>query len=141
LLYIFNNTIITSRIPVKVDYKNMKSDQPMPILFAGNAIVLNRINLKKYPEIAMGSNLTDSVSWKINNVWRMKEQEAEMMWSEKYYPLPGSPLLSSDFSIRNVIDEIKGGMYDRDGYPLEDREHGQAYGCFAPFRTENNQSQ
>jgi hypothetical protein len=138
LLYIFNNTIVTSRIPVKVDYKNMKTDQAMPILFAGNAIILNRLNLKRYPEIAMGSNLTDSLSWKIDNVWRMKEKEAEMKWSYDFRPMEDSPLSSTGFDIRNVIRDVKGGLYDREGYSLSNSAGGYTYGCFSPLRLNNN---
>ncbi|HYF70716.1 MAG TPA: hypothetical protein VD884_21425 [Ohtaekwangia sp.] len=134
LLYIFNNTIITSRIPVKIDYRNQKPDAPMPVIFAGNAIVLNRINKKKYPDIAFGSNLTDSASWTVNNVWRMKEQEHELKWTEDFYPQSDSPLLGSDFTISKYMKEIRGGFYDRDGYPLFHDKYGYTYGCYSAYQ-------
>ncbi len=136
VLYLFNNTIITSRIPVKVDYKTIRADHPMPVLFAGNAIVMNRINLKRYPEIAMGSNLTDSAHWTVDNVWRMEDRQAELNWDNQYYPEIGSPLFTSRFSIQTVMPEIKGGFYDHDGYPMEHPEHGLSFGCFSPRNTE-----
>src|SRR5690606_6971669 len=57
-LYIFHNTIVTSRISAKVDYRNTKG-AAMPVIYAANAILQNRVNKKRYPEIAMGKNLQD----------------------------------------------------------------------------------
>jgi hypothetical protein len=102
-LYVFHNTISTSRIGAKVDYRNAKASQGIPVIFAGNAIVQNRINLKRYPEIAMGSDLRDSTAWMINNVWRMKDEENEMQWGTDFRPQPNSPLLNIDFDIKNIF--------------------------------------
>ncbi len=133
-IYIFHNTISTSRISAKVDYKNDKGGNGIPVLFAGNAILQNRLNLKKFPEIAMGSNLSDSTAWTIDNVWRMKDQEGELLWDKNYHPLPGSPLLNISFDIREHIPKLKGGYYDRDGYPFRNDELGVAAGCFGAWQ-------
>lgn len=130
-LYIFNNTIITSRIPAKIDYKNKKESAGMPVVFAGNAILLDRLNLKRYPEIAMGSKLQDSLSWTINNVWRMKEKAAELKLDANFKPAPTSPLLQSDFKPEKYFDHLKGGFYDKDGYPLYHEEKGYTFGCYS----------
>lgn len=133
-LYIFHNTIVTSRISAKIDYRNQKKSSGIPVIYAANAIVQNRINLKHYPEIAMGSNLNDSASWTINNVWRMKEDEHELQMGSGYRPLRGSPLMGIPFDIRKYLSAIKGGFYDRDGYPLFDAERGFTAGCFSAIR-------
>jgi hypothetical protein len=91
---------------------------------------MNRVNRKRYPEIAMGSTLTDSLHWTFDNVWRMQEDESEMKWTEDYFPKDGSPLVSEDFDIRKFIKEVKGGFYDRNGYPLYS-DNGYAYGCYS----------
>jgi hypothetical protein len=141
-LYIFHNTILTSRIGAKVDYRNEKQDHGIPVLFAANAILQNRLNLKKYPEIAMGSDLSDSLSWTINNVWRMQDRERELRWDREYRPKEGSPLLTLDFDIKKHIPKLKGGFYDRDGYPLRHETSGYTAGCYSAHqlstqRTEN----
>src|SRR5690606_31070081 len=131
LLYIFNNTIITSKIPAKVDYKNYRENVAIPVVFAGNAILMNRLNLKRYPDIAMGSNLTDSLSWAIDNVWRMQEKEAELKWNNDFYPYSDSPLINADFTIQKYITDLKGGFFDKDGYPLHHDTFGYSYGCYS----------
>jgi hypothetical protein len=133
-LYIFNNSIITSRISAKVDYRNDKPDQGLPVVFAGNAILQNRLNLKRYPEIAMGSNLRDSASWTIDNIWRMKDEEAELLWDSTYHPKGNSPLLNHSFDIKKHIPKLKGGYYDRDGYPLSHPTYGYTAGCFSAWQ-------
>lgn len=131
-LYIFHNTIHTSKIPVKVDYKNEKKTNGMPVVFAGNALLLNRLNLKTYPEIAMGSNLSDSSAWTIKNIWRSYDQKEELKWdSVSYVPLSDSPLVNVNFNLKKHFNAIKGGFYDRDGYPLFHEEHGYTAGCFS----------
>jgi hypothetical protein len=132
-LYIFHNTILTSRISAKVDYKNDKS-AGIPVLFAANAILQNRVNLKKYPEIAMGSDLKDSVSWTIQNVWRMQDEEKELRWDSQYRPKANSPLLNVDFDIKKHIPKLMGGFYDRDGYPLKHETAGYTAGCFSAYQ-------
>jgi hypothetical protein len=132
-LYIFHNTIITSRISAKVDYRNEKPGKGIPVLFAANAIVQNRLNLKKYPEIAMGSDLRDSTSWTIENIWRMKDHEDELKFDSTYRPAPGSPLLNLNFDIRKHIPKLMGGFYDRDGYPLKHSVSGYTAGCFSAW--------
>jgi hypothetical protein len=133
-LYIFHNTITTSRISAKIDYRNEKVGVGIPVLFAANAIVQNRLNLKRFPEIAMGSNLRDSISWTIQNVWRMQDQAEEMQWGSDYRPRPGSPLLQLDFDIKKHIPKLMGGFYDHDGYPLKHMTSGYTAGCFSGWQ-------
>jgi hypothetical protein len=138
-LYIFHNTIHTSKISAKVDYKKVK-DENIPVLYAANAILQNRLNLKKYPEIAMGSNLQDSASWTIDNIWRMNDQGAELLWDDHYRPKESSPLLNIGFDIRTHLSKLKGGFYDRDGYPLRHDSLGYTAGCFSAHQISRDQS-
>jgi hypothetical protein len=138
-LYIFHNTVSTSKISAKVDYKNEKSTTGIPVLYAANAILQNRLNLKTFPEIAMGSKLQDSVSWTIKNIWRMKDQEKELLWDSAYRPKEGSPLLNFGFDIRAHISKLKGGFYDRDGYPLRHDSTGYTAGCFSAHQVSSEQ--
>ena len=133
-LYAFHNTIISERISFKVDYRNSKPDQPIPMIYAANAIVTNLLNKKKYPEIAMGNNLQDSSSWVIQNVWRMRSDRKELKLSDTYRPMEGSPLLNFNFDIQKHIPKLKGGFYDRDGYPLKHEELGYTSGCFSAYQ-------
>jgi hypothetical protein len=133
-LFIFHNTIITSRIGVKVDYKNTRPDKSIKLLYASNAIIQNKINLKTYPDIALGRNLADSANWTINNIWKLKDNENEMLWSEDYHPQTGSPLLDNKFEIHDYIENLKGGFYDHDGYPLKHSEKGYTFGCFSAYK-------
>lgn len=131
LLYIFNNTIVTTKLPVKVQYQNDKPGTGIPMIFAGNAIMLNSVDKKIFPEIAMGDNVSDSASWKIDNMWRPKDKRSELKLTDNFYPEEKSPVLKSTFSITHYLKEIKGGFYDRDGYPLEHEKHGSIYGCYS----------
>jgi hypothetical protein len=133
-LYIFHNTIVTSRIGAKVDYRNTRPDKSMKLVFASNAILQNVINKKRFPEIALGSNLTDSANWTINNFWRMQESESDMNWSPDYVPQTGSPLYENEFDITEYVRELKGGFYDRSGYPLKHREKGYTFGCYSAYQ-------
>jgi hypothetical protein len=137
-LYIFHNTIITSRISAKIDYKNEKPGKRIPLIYAANAIVQNRLNLKRYPEIAMGSDLRDSLSWTIKNVWRMKDQERELGMDSAYHPNANSPLLHLDFDIKKHISKLKGGYYDHEGYPLMHPDSGYTAGCFSAWQVSND---
>jgi hypothetical protein len=129
-LYIFHNTIVTSRISAKIDYKNEKT-QGIPVLYAANAIIQNRLNMKRYPEIAMGSDLRDSAAWTIRNIWKMKKEQTQMEWDDNFRPGVNSPLLNYDFDITKHIPKLKGGFYDRDGYLLKHENGGYTAGCFA----------
>ncbi len=132
-LYIFHNTIVTSRISAKIDYRNT-TGVAMPVIYAGNAILQNRINNKRYAEIAMGKDLQDSSHWVIRNVWRMVDRESEMGWTEAYKPTRNSLLTKTDFHISEHIHKLKGGFYDRDGYPLKHEELGYTAGCFSAYQ-------
>lgn len=133
-LYVVHNTIITSRISAKVDYKNEKGGEGIPVVFAANAILQNRLNLKRYGEIAMGSNLADSTAWTINNVWKMKDEESALQWGPDFRPKMTSPLLSFELDIKKHVPRLKGGYYDRDGYPLEHTEFGYVAGCYSAWQ-------
>jgi hypothetical protein len=132
-LYIFNNTIRTTRMACKVAYVNQKDSTGIPVVFAGNAIVVGMLNLKKYPEIAMGSKLQDSTRWTINNQWRKLENENELKVDQRYHPQASSPLLTSTFDVRKSFSHLKGGYYDHDGYPLEKPDHTYSYGCYSGY--------
>jgi hypothetical protein len=136
-LYIFHNTIVTSRISAKIDYKNEKK-QGIPVIYAANAIVQNRLNMKRYPEIAMGSDLRDSLAWTIKNIWTMKDGQVQMKWDDDFRPGLNSPLLNYDFDITQHIPKLKGGFYDRDGYPLKHEHNGYTAGCFAAWQLSND---
>lgn len=133
-LFIVHNTIITSRISAKIDYRNTRGNSGIPFVYAGNAILQNRINKKRYPEVALGSNLQDSVNWTINNAWRMEEHAHTLLWDVDYRPLTGSPLLNSGFDISRHIPKLMGGFYDHDGYPLRHPVYGYTYGCFSAYQ-------
>lgn len=133
-VYIVHNTISTSRISAKIDYRNEKGGNGIPVVFAANAILQNRLNLKRYSEIAMGSNLADSTAWTINNVWKMKDEESVLQWGPDFRPKLNSPLLNLNFDIREHIPKLKGGYYDRDGYPLLHPVSGYTAGCYSAWQ-------
>lgn len=132
-LYIFHNTIVTSKIGAKVDYRNTRPDKSIRLIFASNAILQNAINKKRFPEIAMGSDFKDSTNWTINNFWRMHDAEGEMLWTQDYVPEAESPLNDNEFDIGEYVRELKGGFYDRNGYPLKHTEKGYTFGCFSAY--------
>jgi len=133
-LYVFHNTIISDRISFKVNYQKKRPDEAIPVVYAANAIVTNLLNKKKYPEIAMGDNLQDSSNWVIQNVWRMRSKRKELKLSDTYRPMERSPLLNFNFDIQKHIPKLKGGFYDRDGYPLRHEELGYTSGCFSAYQ-------
>lgn len=136
-LFIFHNTIVTSRISAKVDYRRTKPTGEIPIIYAANAILQNRINDDGHPEIAMGRDLADSTSWVIDNVWRLERREKDLRWNSDYRPKRGSPLLKIDFDITEHLTKLKGGFYDRDGYPLKHDEVGYTSGCFSAHQLDH----
>ncbi len=132
-LYIFHNTIVTSRTSAKIDYRNT-TGAAMPIVYAANAILQNKPNNKGFAEIAFGKSLQDSSHWFIRNVWRTIDRESEMGWTEAYKPTTNSLLTKSKIDISEYIPRLKGGFYDRDGYPLRHSEIGYTAGCFSAYQ-------
>lgn len=131
-LYIFNNTIKTTRMAAKVAYTNTTSAPGIPVVFANNAIVLNQVNLKKYPEIAMGSNLKDSAAWVIRNQWCLQKEEAHLLDATYRPAAPSTPRPSpAPLDVQQYFPALKGGYYDREGYPLTHAGQPYPFGCYS----------
>jgi hypothetical protein len=132
-LYIFHNTIITERMPVKTAYINKYDDRGITVVFAGNAIQMNQKYGRNFPEIELEKTMRDSASWIIRNEWRMSSKTKELKWDKSYRPAKDSPLIGSHFDIQKNFPNLKGGHYDRDGYPLFVDGKGYTYGCYSGY--------
>ncbi len=130
-LHIFNNTIITKRKPLKVLYRNQTDSTGISITFAGNAIVMGKINERKFPDFDIDYGMRDSANWIIKNNWRLTDKENELQWNSEFHPAqPESPLLLFSFDVRKRFANLKGGFYDHDGYPIPTQNN---FGCFSGY--------
>lgn len=133
-LYIFNNTVITSLLPCKISYKNIYTTEGIPLVFAGNALVMGLKNPRKKPEISIEKPVSrDSASRIIDNRWAMRNQpEPLQLGTEDYRPASAtSPLLQASFDVKARFPALKGGYYDRDGYPMQNDSKQFTFGCFS----------
>jgi len=132
-IYIFNNTMKSNNLALRVKYKNV-SGESIPILFAANALTIGKTIPKYYPDLDIGKNHADSTSWTVNNVWQLDSLDNKKIMLENFKPASkNSELFKKDFDVLKLVPSLKGGYYDHDGYPYETGSDVHAFGCYSGY--------
>lgn len=134
-VHIFNNTIVTGKKALKLLYRKTVKDTPIPITFAGNAILMGKKNERKFPDLDIDYGMPDSAAWTVKNVWRLVPQKSELQWTADYRPASlTSPLTAYSFNVAKEFPSLPGGFYDHDGYPMYIENKGYTYGSFSALK-------